>query len=118
MSIHSYLTFNGNCREAMTFYKKCLGGTLRFQTVGESPVAGKLPVKMRKGILQATLQRGHSLLVGTDLCADDGLIKGNSVSLMLACQNEKEAQQLYQKLSSGGRQTEPLAWNYHSRMIG
>ncbi len=31
--IHSYLTFSGNCREAMTFYRECLGGILMLQTV-------------------------------------------------------------------------------------
>ena len=24
--INAYLNFNGNCREAMTFYAECLGG--------------------------------------------------------------------------------------------
>ena len=47
-SIHSYLTFSGNCREAMTFYQECFGGTLTFQTVGDSPMSGKLPKKMKK----------------------------------------------------------------------
>src|SRR6185312_5274964 len=31
-----YLIFNGNCREAMTFYQTCLGGELSVTTFGES----------------------------------------------------------------------------------
>ena len=27
--INTYLTFDGNCREAMEFYKQCLGAELR-----------------------------------------------------------------------------------------
>ena len=27
-TLNPYLTFNGNCREAMTYYKECLGGEL------------------------------------------------------------------------------------------
>ena len=33
--INAYLTFNGNCREAMQFYTDCLGGELYLQTIGE-----------------------------------------------------------------------------------
>ena len=46
MQIQSYLTFNGNCREAMNFYKQCLGGELWFQTVGESPLSEHMPPQM------------------------------------------------------------------------
>ena len=46
-TIITYLTFNGNCREAMTFYKECLGGELHFQTVGVSPHSSKMPKKMK-----------------------------------------------------------------------
>ena len=35
--LNPYLNFNNQCREAMNFYKECLGGELFFQTVGELP---------------------------------------------------------------------------------
>ena len=38
--IHPYLSFDNNCKEAMTFYSECLSGELMMQTVGESPMAG------------------------------------------------------------------------------
>jgi uncharacterized glyoxalase superfamily protein PhnB len=31
--INAYLTFNGNCREAMTFYQSCFDGDLTLETV-------------------------------------------------------------------------------------
>lgn len=43
MDLHAYLTFNGNCREAMTFYQDCLGGELCFQPLEESLLAPGLP---------------------------------------------------------------------------
>lgn len=52
--INSYLTFNGNCREAMTFYQECLGGELFMQTIGESPMAEQMPLPMKESILHAT----------------------------------------------------------------
>ncbi len=40
-----YLRFNGNCREAMNFYKSCLGGELILQTVANRPSRRKCPPK-------------------------------------------------------------------------
>ena len=37
IKISPYLTFNGNCREAMEFYNKCLGGELKIMAVGDAP---------------------------------------------------------------------------------
>lgn len=100
--IHAYLTFNGNCREAMNFYKECLGGTLTLQTVGESPLSEKMPARMKACILHSTLKKDAWVLLGTDMVGEQGLIKGNSVSLMLHCSSEEEIRTVYQKLSAGG----------------
>ncbi|MEO5944596.1 MAG: VOC family protein, partial [Ferruginibacter sp.] len=63
VAIYSYLTFNGNCREAMQFYKKCLGGELSFETVGEWDLSEKMPAQMKKCIVQATLySKGFTLM--------------------------------------------------------
>jgi len=116
--IISYLTFNGNCREAMTFYKKCLGGTLTFQTVGESPLSGKMPERMKDCILHATLKKGGKVLMGTDMVGEEGLIKGNSVSLSLTCSSEDEIKNYYAKLSKGGNADHPLEESFWGATFG
>lgn len=116
--INSYLTFNGNCREAMTFYHSCLGGELNFQTIGESPMAGKLPAKMKECILHATLTKGTLVLMGSDMVPDSGLVKGNSVSLSLNCSSEEEIRSLYDSLSKGGEATHPLEVTFWNALFG
>jgi PhnB protein len=37
-TLNPYLAFNGNCNEAMTFYKEALDGELSIQTFGDSPM--------------------------------------------------------------------------------
>ncbi len=105
--INSYLTFNGNCREAMTFYKNCLGGELVLQPVGDSPMCDKMPEKMRNSILHSTLTKDSLVLMGSDMCTN-GLIRGNSVAMMLNCSTEAEIRDVYEKLSAGGKATNPL----------
>jgi PhnB protein len=116
--IKSYLTFNGNCREAMGFYQKCLGGELVFQTIGESPLADKMPGKMKDLILHATLTRDELELLGSDMVGDQGVMKGNSVSLMLDCNSEEEIKTAYTKLSKGGKATHPLETTFWGALFG
>jgi PhnB protein len=85
----------------MLFYQQCFGGNLRFQTIGESPQSDKLPARMKKYIVLATLTREGLLLLGSDLVADAGLIKGNAVTLMLHCKTELELKAINRRLSAG-----------------
>ena len=116
--INAYVNFSGNCREAMTFYKKCLGGELTFQTVGESPLSEKMPEKMKNCIVHSTLINGSLLLMGSDIVSGAGLVKGNSVSLVLSCKSEKEIRACYKKLSQGGEQTHPLENTFWNALFG
>lgn len=116
--INSYLTFNGNCREAMTFYKDCLGGELILQTIGESPISEKMPSQMKNCILHSTLTNDGVIIMASDMVGENGLIKGNSVSLMLNCSSEKEIRNTYEKLSEGGQATHPLEDTFWGALFG
>lgn len=116
--INSYLTFSGNCREAMTFYKECLGGELIFQTVGESPLSEMMPSKMKNCILHATLTKNDLVLTGSDMIPESGLIKGNAVSLLLDCDSEEEIKIFYKKLSSKGKADHPIEETFWGALLG
>ena len=116
--INSYLTFSGNCREAMTFYQECLGGELVFQTVGESPLSDQMPKQMKDCILHATLTKGNLILMGSDMVPESGLVKGNSVSLSINCDSEEETKKLYKKLSKGGKADHPLEDTFWGALFG
>lgn len=117
-NINSYLTFNGNCRQAMQFYQKCLGGELTFQIIGESPLSDKMPAKMKRCVLHSTLINENIVLMGSDMVSEKGLIKGNAVSLMLNCGSEKEIKDCYKKLSQGGDKTHLLEDTFWGAVFG
>ncbi|MEO6254329.1 MAG: VOC family protein [Ferruginibacter sp.] len=100
--INAYLTFSGNCNEAMNFYKESLGGELTLQTIRESPLADKMPAQMKDCILHATLTKGNLVLMGSDMVSEKGLIKGNAVSMAITCNSDEEIRTVYEKLSAGG----------------
>lgn len=116
--INSYLTFNGNCREAMTFYRDCIGGELTLQAIGESPLAGAMPADMKDCILHGTLTRGALILMASDMVADEGLARGNAVSLMMDCDSEEEIKTVYARLCEGGRSTHPLETSFWGALFG
>lgn len=115
--INPYLSFSGNCREAMSFYKECLGGRLKMQTVGESPMRDQWPEDIQEYILHATLSKDTMVLLGSDMGGLEGLKKGNSVSLALACRSEKELKKIFDRLSRGGKITHELH-NFYDGIIG
>lgn len=117
-NLNAYLTFAGNCREAMTFYKECIGGELTFQTIGESPLSDKMPEQMKNCILHATLTKESLVLMASDMVGENGLTRGNAVSLMLNCSSEKEIKNYYNKLSEGGKRTHELEHAFFGALFG
>lgn len=116
--INSYLTFKGNCREAMRFYQYCLGGELLFQTVGQSPLSEKMPAAMQNAILHASLSHKQLVLLGSDMVSDQGYQPGNTVSLMLNCSSEEEIRTTYAKLAEGGNATHPPERSFWGALSG
>ena len=115
--LNAYLTFNGNCREAMTFYRECLGGVLEWQTIADSPMATAMPPEMKACILHATLSSGDIVLMGSDM-APQHLIKGNAVSLLLSFTSEAAIHKAYTLLSEGGDASHPLASTHWGALFG
>ncbi len=118
MEMNTYLTFTGNCREAMTFYKDCLGGELVLQTIGESPMADQMPEEMKNAILHATLINGELKMMASDLVDEKGFSIGNAVSMMLNCESESQIFDLHEKLSAGGTKDHPLEDTFWGAVFG
>jgi PhnB protein len=116
--INTYITFNGNCREAITFYQECLGGELFLQTIGDSPLAAQMPPLMQDCILHSTLTKGELIIMASDMVSEQGLLKGNNVSLMLNCSSEDEIRTTYEKLSEGGDARHPLENTFWGALFG
>lgn len=117
-TLNPYLTFNGNCREAMEFYRDCIGGELHFQTIEASPLSGQMPDSMKKQIVHASLRGSGHLLMASDMVGKKGLQKGNAVSLLLDCSSEESIKTCYAKLSAGGEASHPLHRSFWGALFG
>lgn len=116
--LNPYLNFNGQCREALTFYQECLEGNLELQKVAESPMAARMPSEKGPLILHGALSRdGSVLLMGSDMIGNN-LRPGNSVNLCLNCTSDKEINTLFSRLSTGGTIKVPLHQSFWGATYG
>lgn len=73
---------------------------------------------MKESILHAVLSKDTLIIMASDMVGEKGLIKGNSVSLMLNCSNDEEIETYYINLSAGGQPTHPLEISFWGALFG
>lgn len=102
-----YLTFPGNCREAMQFYSDCLNGELHLQSLEDAPDAADFPENLKQLVLHAELRVGERLLMASDLNNESGIIHGNAMAIFLECRNLEELYRCFEKLITDGSVIHP-----------
>jgi len=77
-----YLLFDGKCRQAMEFYRSCLGGELMVTKVKDTPAKDQMPVFQHDKVLNARLRSGNLELSASDWLALDATpIRGNTLCI-------------------------------------
>ena len=89
--MNSYLTFDGNAREAMEFYKTCLGGELAVMTFADSPMKAQTPPGAEKRVMHARLKNGATVLMASDTMPGMPFHQGNNFSLASAVRRRRKA---------------------------
>ncbi len=103
--VNAYLIFNGNCRDAMTFYQKCLGADL--QLVKFSDMPGNVPPEAKDRIAHARLTKGVSVLMASDNMPGMTFNPGDNFFVSLQCETVQETDQLFSALSEKGKTIQP-----------
>jgi len=117
MHIHPYLTFDGRCREAFSFYQKVLGGKLEIMTHGESPIADQTPPDQRDRVLHARLDLGDAVLMGAD-APPQYASKPQGFSVSIGLPDTEECGRVFHGLSEGGNVMMPFQKTFWSEGFG
>lgn len=109
MAVYPFLSFNGNCHEAMHFYQACFGGRLRLQYLADAPDIKSLPRELATLIVSATLESEHIRLFATDLMEEEGIFNGNRVSLLFSSFQIDYLQSIFTRLAEKGIISDPFS---------
>ncbi len=105
--LNAYLRFNGQAKQAIEFYQKCLGGKLNVMTVGDSPMAAQ--VKDKNQVIHSALEADGMVLMASDTMGMMELAKGNTCLLCINGNDRTAIESYFNKLSAGGKVTQALS---------
>jgi PhnB protein len=112
----AYLNFDGNCREAMTFYKKCFDAELHLMPFSEGP--GNPPAEAKDRIMHARLQKGSAVLMASDTMPGMTFQQGNNFSIMVPCESVAQVEKLFTAFSENGKITMPVQETFWAARFG
>lgn len=117
MQLITYVTFAGNCEEALNFYKEVLNGEiLQISHMGEGPM--EVPEHVKGKVMHARLKVGENVLYMSDTFDPASVVQGNNMSLSLQPDSIAETEDLFNKLSAGGTVKMPLQDTFWGARFG
>lgn len=97
-----YLSFDGNAKQALEFYKEVLGAEIvGIQTFGEADYP--TPPEADDRVMHAKLSKGDISLMFSDTFPGQSVVVGTNITLTLEPESEEEIQSLYEALRKGGK---------------
>ncbi|TXS48055.1 VOC family protein [Streptomyces sp. uw30] len=103
--LNPYITFAGDARQALEFYKEVFGGTLNMNTYAEF---GQKDTPMADNIMHGMLETPSDFtLMAADTPTGDHK-PGNNMSVSLSGDDEAELRGYWEKLSAGAHVAVPL----------
>lgn len=105
VALTPYLMFDGECREAMGFYRDIFGGELQLQSYGEvDPSAG---AELKDRVMHSSLRGGQADLMAGDT-PERGSLGAGKVQLTLSGTDEQTLRSMFESLGKGGKVGVPL----------
>lgn len=119
MQLDTYLSFDGNCREALSFYAELLGGTLDgIMTFADAPMEMEIPPESRDKVMHGSVViHGHRLM-GTDGGCGMPHVPVKGAHVVVSPDSIEEAERIFAALSEGGSIEMALQQTFWARRYG
>ena len=116
--INPYLTFDGDCADAMRFYQKTLGGKLEMMTFDESPMRNDIPSGYGSRIIHARLEIDGQALMASDTGPWKPHEGVRGISVTLSYPNAAEARPVFDALAAAGKIEMPMQKTFWAEGFG
>jgi PhnB protein len=107
--VETYLTFHGNCADALSYYEKTLGATVEFKmTFGESPMGAETPPDSMDKVMHSSMRINGQRIMASDNMPgqpNDGM---HGFTLCLIYENVPDGEKAFEALSVGGTVVMPM----------
>ncbi|MFF8319668.1 VOC family protein [Streptomyces bobili] len=114
--LNPYISFAGDARQAMEFYKEVFGGTLVLNTFGEF---GQQDAPQADQIMHAMLETPSGFtLMASDTPPGMNVTRGDNISVSLSGDDAAALRGYWEKLSAGGSVSVPLEKQMWGDMFG
>ncbi len=109
IKLEPYISFYGDCEEALNFYKKVFNGNFEIHQRYDNP-AMNAPKEFHNKVLHASLQFGSITILASDIISKqkEEAHSSSDVALSLTFPDNEEAQQVFEQLSEGGKVMVPF----------
>lgn len=121
MALDIYLTFNGNCREAVEYYAEVFETEQpQIMTFGENPPNPEfpLPKEAKSLVMHTRLDIEGSNVMFSDTFPSSPFTIGNNVSLAYHSFDEDKLQKVYDQLQEGGTVEMELQETFWTKLYG
>jgi PhnB protein len=117
--LNAYLSFDGQCAEAMNFYADVLGGKLdALITYGDMPGDQPCPASHAGRIMHANLAHPDFVLMAGDTPPGVPFEGMKGVMMTLTYDSVADAKRVFAALSEGGTVTMPLGETFWTEIFG
>lgn len=116
-----YVSFNGDCEEAIRFYHSVIGGELEILRYKDLPSGEGMPVKKtwEGKVMHASISfGGGNFLYFSDAWEETPVVVGTNCTVHLQVDSEAQAYDFVQKLSGGGTITMPAGKTFWGSVYG
>lgn len=121
MSVSIFVTYDGNCREAVTFYAGVFGlPAPELMVYGDAPENPQWPVAEadRNRIMYTSLNITGDVVMFCDAPAGTGVVLGSNIQITVDFREEDELRRIFAALSVGGSVDMPLQKTFFSKCYG
>ncbi|MED3551063.1 VOC family protein [Cytobacillus praedii] len=121
MAVEVYLTFNGNCREAVEYYAEVFGTEKpQIMAFGDSKPNPEypLPEEAKDLVMHARLTISGSTVMFSDTFPGSPFTQGNNITLAIVSKDINEIKSAFNKLKEGGTVGMELQETFWSKCYG
>jgi len=119
MQLQPYLSFSGQCEEALDFYRSVFGGEIvGINRYGGSQMEGDVPPDWGDKVMHATFIAGDITIMAADSCQEQPGANNARARLCVGSEVHDDGQRVFDGLAAGGSVTVPYAKQFWGSSFG